>query len=252
MFILEIILYSIIVLLSLYFFKSNYSEVFYNSQLDNIIIVEPRIHKNIIPIIKNINKNLENIPIIFFHGNKNLEFMKKNFSNEINDNKIKLINLNVDDLNIEEYNLLISSLDFWEKVNGDIILFMEMDSCLCDNPDLKINDFLDYNYVGSPWKNNKSFLDQTDTIGNSGFSLRNKNETIKFIKNNEYKYGTPTDVYFNSIKNKPSHEKSKKFGVEQVFYPNPIGVHKPWKSLSKEDYNILKKNCSCLKDIEDY
>ena len=242
----------LLILFLLCFLKLNNRKFFFNKlKLDTIVIVEPRIHKNIIPVIKNINEKLPNIPIQFFHGIKNKKFMQKTFSKEINNKKIKLFNLNIDNLNIDDYNFLVSSLDFWEKVEGNIILFMETDSCLCDNPDVNINYFFKYNYVGSPWKSNTD-PNLINSVGNSGFSLRNKKETIKFIKHNKYKYGLHTDGYFHKIKNKPTLQKAKKFGVESVFYPKPFGVHKPWRYLNNEKYNILKKNCKCLNDIDKY
>ena len=245
MFIIFIIF--IILFLTLY-----YKESFNNYiKLDTVVIVEPRIHKNIKPIIKNIIEKLPNTPIQFFHGIKNKSFLQKTFSKEIKSKKIKLVNLNIKNLKIDDYNQLISSLDFWKKVKGNLILFMETDSCLCDNPTLNINEFLKYNYVGAPWKSNTD-PNLINSVGNSGFSIRNKYQTIQFIKNNKYKYGLHSDGYFNKLKNKPTIQKAKKFSVESVFYPKPIGVHKPWKYLNNKQYNILKQNCKCLNQIDEY
>ena len=153
----------------------------------------------------------------------------------------------------KQYNRYVSSKEFWEKVNGENVLFFEVDSCLCDNSDMKIDDFTKYDYVGAPWSfNNK--------VGNSGFSLRKKSKMLEII--NKCKYTNQnTDDYFSSgcknVKiNKPNFEEAKKFCVETIYYDNPIGVHKPWNKevflKNKNLYSKLKKSCPCLNNIEIY
>ena len=219
-----------------------------HEQLHNIVVVEPRNHTNLEYFINHIIDKFPNTPIQIFHSNKNkdkLEKLRKNLP------QIKLVNIYIDNFSFKEYNKYVSSKKFWEQVHGENILFMELDSCLCNNSDKNISNFLEYDYVGSPYKNRPYG-------GNSGFSLRKKSKMIKFIDKCKYK-GKNTDDYFTSSCNNynlniPSSNESKYFGFETVYDENiiPIGVHKPWGYLNQKDYANLKKKCPCLNIIDKY
>jgi hypothetical protein len=212
-------------------FKTN-SKALYTA-----VIVEPREHKALKFVLENFAENLSNEwNIIIFHGNKNEEFILDilNNSNILKDNidRITLINLNVDNLTIKEYNNLLLSRDFYNNIPTEVFLIFQTDTIICKtNKDL-INNYLEYDYVGAPWRKSK-------VVGNGGLSLRRKTKMLELIDKCEYRnqnedlffaYGCD-DVYIN----KPSFESAKEFSVEQVYNDVSFGVHKPWGNL-KGDY----------------
>jgi hypothetical protein len=62
---------------------------------------------------------------------------------------------------------LLKSIEFWELVEGEIILNFQIDSLLLrDN----IEEFLYYDFIGAPWSKPK----EGKFVGNGGLSIRNK------------------------------------------------------------------------------
>jgi hypothetical protein len=95
-----------------------------------------------------------------------------------------------------------------------------------------IEKFIDYDYVGAPWKSIIS-------VGNGGFSLRKKSKMLEIIRSVPY-LGEAEDFYFckqTSVKlYRPSVEKAKEFSVEHYFHPSPFGIHQTWVS---KDYSKM-------------
>jgi hypothetical protein len=223
-------------------FFSNYNKN--NKERYTAIIVEPREHKALEFVLNNFVENLsENWDFIIFHGNKNIDYLLNTLKSPLlskNINRIKLINLNVDNLSIRDYNNLLVSKDFYDNIPTEVFLIFQTDSIICKEYKDLINDFIKYDYVGAPLK--------AKLVGNGGLSLRRKSKMLEIIKNCEYK-NEPEDVYFsvscsNVDINKPSYEKSKEFGVEAVYHPNSFGVHKLWRFLNDKEMNDKNKFCS--------
>jgi len=73
------------------------------------VIVEPRQHKAMELVMKNFTDNLdERWNFIIFHGNQNEEFVRNIINDKLpnQSHRIKLINLNVDNLTSNDYNKL--------------------------------------------------------------------------------------------------------------------------------------------------
>ena len=209
--------------------------------LDYAVIVEPRKHDKLIPVILNFIKFLPNYTKIkIFHGTRNLDFINKNLNKYILNKKIELENLNVENLTEKDYNNLFVSKNFWNKINGENILIFQTDSCLCSKSELKIESFLNYDYVGAPWKNGVRG-------GNGGLSLRKKSKMLEIICNNDYD-GINEDSFFSKYaKIIPDNKLSAKFSVETKFYDKPIGIHKSWHHLDKNEIQKLEENCPEIK-----
>ena len=111
-----IILFVLLILFIL-FIKNNKInddvEYFSSKKLDVAIIVEPRKHKYLVPVVLNfIEKLSDDVKIQIFHGNKNLEYIKSNFEKYIENGKIILTNLKVDNLDINQYSDLLKVQNF--------------------------------------------------------------------------------------------------------------------------------------------
>jgi hypothetical protein len=150
--------------------------------IDIAVIVEPRLHIYLKPVIDNILRNI-NIytPIHIFHSKINEEFIRNNYSVLIENHKIILsyIILNqktMNNLQLSEYNLLLTSVDFWNTINGENILIFQTDSCMCRHINtFDFTEYTQYGFIGAPFRiYPKNGL-------NGGFSIRKKSLMIKAI-----------------------------------------------------------------------
>ena len=199
------------------------------------VIVEPRIDENIETIMKTVMYYLEDSSkkwgLQIFHGTKNIEQIlniTKNWNN------VSLVNLDKDNLTKREYNDMMMTTDFWNKVKGKKILSFQNDSILLKGG---IDQFLKYDYIGAPWiKPKEGYF-----VGNGGLSLRNKDKMIEICELNNDKSNIPLeDIFF--VKNLKGEgvadiETAYNFSMEDIFSEHAMGLHNP----IKIDPNLLEK-----------
>ena len=199
------------------------------------VIVEPRIDENIETIMKTVMYHLEDSSkkwgLQIFHGTKNIEQIlniTKNWDN------VSLTNLGTDNLTKREYNDMMMTTDFWDKVKGKKILSFQNDSILLKGG---IDKFLKYDYIGAPWiKPKEGYF-----VGNGGLSLRNKDKMIEICTLNDDKSNIPLeDIFF--VKNLKGEgvadiETAYNFSMEDIFSEHAMGLHNP----IKIDPNLLEK-----------
>jgi hypothetical protein len=190
-------------------------------------------------------------------GNLNYEFMKK-ICLQISRN-IKVIKTNYDNLIPNDYNLFLSSLAFWNLLNGKKILIYQEDSFIFKN---NIEEFMDCDFIGAPWPKNTN--DTPNCVGNGGISLRTKQIMIDVInkisiKNTNYNDSTkiymkknklticPEDVYFSlnmqkfNIGKVADFDNAFKFSTESINNPNSFAGHNFWIS-DNEWLKRIQKN----------
>jgi len=212
------------------FFKHNFAPE--NLDLKSqraLVIVEPRIHKELPFVIHNFVYFSKGWSLYIFHSNEN----KKYIDTIIDDSFCNKIEICSGNLNIKDYNLLLTSKWFYDKIDAEYILIFQCDTFIRKVLD---NSFFDYDYIGAPWKHIKKAHG-----GNGGLSLRKKSVMLEIINTKSYTdfpY-TPTfseDGYFSSYlqilrKKVPEPSIAKTFSVETVYYEDPFGVHAYWKYL---------------------
>jgi hypothetical protein len=194
----------------------------------NSIIIENRVVINFEQILKNhiyfLNKNNKDVKwgLQIFHSEGNENYIK----NIVRDwDNVVLTKMDIEDINKETHTELLKSIEFWELVEGEIILNFQIDSLLLrDN----IEEFLDYDFIGAPWSKPK----EGKFVGNGGLSIRNKLKTIEYLKKYENEKGVWEDIFF--VKHLDDHQlpdilTAMKFSVEDIFYPHPVGIHRPIK-----------------------
>ena len=117
------------------------------------VIIEPRKHKALPVVIRNMLINLDDTwKIQVFHGIGNEADLKEKFSKEIQEKRVYLSRMMTNNLTISLYNHLLMSRSFWEQVLGEKILLFELDSGLCEASKHHIEEFLKFDYIGAPWK----------------------------------------------------------------------------------------------------
>lgn len=225
--------------------KKYNKDVFMNIQSINnsnkiAVIVEPRKHKHLSAVLKNVAYYLgKGWSMQIFHGNKNLNYIKKIIGNNTN---IILTNLEVDNLTINKYNKLLKSVSFWKKIKADKILIFQTDALLRKN---NINDFLKFDYIGGPWPTyNRAYKITKSYIGNGGLSLRTRNVMIKICEKYNSQHDEPEDVYFSKycVKDKYKIADLKsglEFSVDVIFNKNPTGMHKAYDVVTIKQLQIL-------------
>lgn len=209
------------------------------------IIVEPREHPALEFVLNNFYNNLsDDWQFIIFHGNKNITYVQDIMQRVFKDKtRVSMVNLNIDNLTIDQYNKLFYTKQFYDKIPTETFLVFQTDTMIFKENSHKLEEFVDYDYIGAPFVESE-WNKNTDKIGNGGLSIRKKSKMLELLDKCDIQTGTPEDVFFGGLfcdkvdLHKPSYEKSKEFSVEQVYYKNPIGVHKPWNFA----HNRLLKN----------
>jgi len=194
------------------------------------VIVEPRIHSHLIPVIKNFMYLLQNKGwgLTIFHGTDNEEFLKTNLEGW---KQIKFININIQNLTKLEYSNLLCSQTFWKvliHLNCEHALIFQVDTVLLKD---SIDDFIQYDYIGAPWY--QKWLGVLE-VGNGGLSLRNTKKMLEItIKYPRTSFLENEDIYFSywllqdKSKVLPSFERAKEFSVETVYHNDTCGMHQP-------------------------
>jgi hypothetical protein len=198
-------------------------------------------------------------------GNINYELLQ-NIKKDISPN-LKLIKLNIDNVDINQYSKLLTDIDLWNKFNGEKILIYQEDSIIFNK---NIIQFLKYDYVGAPWPHGQN--DNTKLVGNGGFSLRSKSVMIKVIKKislTDTKYNSstlnymkkcnitvpPEDVYFSkniidfSLGNVADWDTATQFSTESIVNYDSFGGHNFWINDTKWKDRLYENNIIQFKPL---
>ena len=135
----------------------------------------------------------------------------------------------------QEYNLLLTSKEFWEQIPFDKVLIFQHDSLLLREG---IEDFLQYDFVGAP-------LYHIDFPAmNGGLSLRDKSASLEVINKIPYDGSMNEDVWFCKQmqrlgRNLPTKEVAQSFSVETIYGLGSLGVHAIDKWLTPEQCELI-------------
>ena len=206
------------------------------------VIVETRKHPHFKVVVKNVMLHLQhlNACLHIYHGTDNGDYIKEALKEYKN---INFINLDVKNLDIEAYNKIMLSKEFWKGIESDKILVFQTDAITFKPLNKK---FLEYDYIGAPWKRHICKKNKV-AVGNGGLSLRSKQMMLSIIKQNiPRKKNTPEDVYLCQIIKKQNYnlapfDKALEFATENIFNNQAFGCHKIWEETTSEQLmKILK------------
>jgi hypothetical protein len=245
-----IVIIVIIVFFTSIVYKEYYNKEYYNKEeVCTAVIVEPRKHKALEFVLSNFMNNLDyHWNFVIMHGTDNKEFVEQILNKFENKSRVKLVNLEVSNLSIYDYNNLLYSEKFYDNIDTEIFLVFQTDTIICNNKNNNINRFLKYDYVGAPWKH-------MNDVGNGGLSLRRKSKMLEILKNCNRDPHMNEDVFFsfgcdNAKPYKPSVKEAKKFSVESIYEDYPFGHHKSWGHL-KEDLEKMRSQCIGYETLEE-
>lgn len=226
------------------------------------IIVEPRKHKAIQFVLRNILKCLDDQwQVIFFGGNNNSDYLH-GIKNKINSSRLKIKNINLPKtLGLQEYSRILCDAEFYKHIPTETFLVFQLDSMINFKNKRYIYDYLEYDYVGAPWDKQPR-----GGVGNGGFSLRKKSKMLEIIEKIPYDGKLNEDRYFSLFMGyhsgytkkqqakwqkeinlkKPTTDLAKKFSVETVFSKDFFAIHKPWLYLKSSELNIIYDECDVM------
>jgi hypothetical protein len=156
----------------------------------------------------------------------------------------------IDFTSSEFINLILTSPSFWHQVQGEKVLYFQIDSVLCSNSTYKLTDFLEYDYIGAPW--------HKGGCCNGGISLRSRTKMLQLFENDHTRfrlYITNEDVWLHRHLSRINGriaptDIAKTFSVESIYYPRPFAVHKPdFEVLGPDNMKDLCNNCPEVKTI---
>lgn len=226
------------------------------------VMVEPRT-KN---LIETINLFLKNLPLdthfVIYHGSKNKNLLLQTYSDEIQKEKLSLHNLGVENLTINSYSKLLTSIEFYESIPSENILIFQTDAVVCGNTPFKIEQFMNYDFIGAPLSgliNNSIhfyFLARAKLINyknymNGGLSFRKKSKMIQVLTKYPWDHMIAEDIWivsnlYKMNANLPTKAEARKFFYEaEKLIDIPWGVHKPRKNIE-----VLKIICPEINQIE--
>ena len=213
------------------------------------VIVEPRKHKALQFVVTNFLENLsDDWNIMIFHGTTNEQYVN-DILQTLSSNRITTIKLPYANIPVKQYSLLLTSAAFYEAIPTEVILIFQTDTLIFSKNKHKINDFLQYDYVGAPWPPGYTPIGE---VGNGGLSLRKKSKMLHIINTVPYR-DEPEDNYFSRQKlYTPTGYEARNFSVEMVFHATSFGCHKPFNrsygdaliKLYPELLELHKLNCS--------
>ncbi len=215
------------------------------------VIVEPRRHPFLEPVIRNVMHFLSsgwNLRV--YCGTENDSWLK----DKLQDWDIRYVNMGVKNLNADLHNRLLTRRSFWHGIEEEKVLVFQTDSFMLRSG---IERFFDYDYIGAftlnPYEQAPLDPEKTGlTLGmfNGGFSLRNRSVMIECIDNVGFKeiddfrksrgretlptvamFGTiAEDIFFVTAcsilgKKLPTKEAACEFSTEALYTKNSLGLH---------------------------
>eukprot|EP00747_Dinoflagellata_sp_TGD_P119007 gnl/TRDRNA2_/TRDRNA2_172934_c1_seq10.p2 gnl/TRDRNA2_/TRDRNA2_172934_c1~~gnl/TRDRNA2_/TRDRNA2_172934_c1_seq10.p2 ORF type:complete len:150 (+),score=26.59 gnl/TRDRNA2_/TRDRNA2_172934_c1_seq10:400-849(+) len=140
-------------------------------------------------------------------------------------------------------------MEFWDVIPAkyEHVLVFESDSLLLQNH-ICVDRFLQWDFVGAPWKKAHPKL---GSVGNGGFSMHRRRKALEMLKHRyvrEARASFPdfrmhADAIIVSVlkavgASLPEATVAEEFAVESCFNPNTCAIHAAWKN--KIEVNELR------------
>jgi len=238
------------------YLKLQTSQSFQSTEATNnvAVIIEDRPLSNLAPLLLHFSSILGKKWPIILVGPENILPNSTWIRRAIEEHHITVRSL-PDDVSFDNHQAVTEFLTqpwLWEQLAPvENILLFQADSILCSNSDTRIEDFLQYDFVGAP-------IDAKYGKGyNGGLSLRKRSKMLEIVTSHnwtaENEQGgldcmTGTCVqfedqwFYHKLKlmpntQLPSMEIASTFAVETIWYDRPLGYHQVerWQSARLEE-----------------
>ncbi len=143
----------------------------------------------------------------------------------------------------EDYNRYLTSETFWKPLQDlDRVLIFQHDTEILREG---VGEFMEWDYVGAPWKADAPWGHPERKGGNGGLSLRCPKKALSLIRHRKYDPSLGNeDVYFTHHleqvgANVAPYEVCKRFSCETVFEMGTFGYHAIDKHFDKTQVNLI-------------
>ncbi len=197
------------------------------------LIVETRKVSSFHIVLKNFLE-ITDLKVLIICSDKNESFIRTSYVEDlIKSKKIFLWNMgDIEDLISCDYNKLLLSRELWSLLPDTKKIFIfQTDSFLCKKSQLKISDFKNFDYIGSPWDIDRP-VGLKINGGSGGLSIRDielSRKAIEFFDVLNWPGGEDGFFAFHIelLKGKvASLNEASKFSTQQHFYYKSYGCHK--------------------------
>lgn len=199
------------------------------------VVIETRILDHFPETVNAHMKHLPGFELVIFGSNENEDFLTRNISHFIHHK------LHFEKFGQHEYNLTLTNPRFWQTLSDyERVLIFQHDSMILRDG---VDEFLQWDYVGSPWKF------QTHG-GNGGLSLRNPKVMLALTQLKEWQQSLGNeDVFFCNLMtgnghfsryNLASREACSRFSCETIFQLHTFGYHAIESYLTKEQCEQIR------------
>ena len=213
----------------------NYKLVQFNNESKNVaVLLESRIFDNTEFILRQFSRFLPEDFAMWIYVTQNVYDQYVELGNKLN-NGIRIILLPEEFklTSIDDYNNIMLNISFWNLlIQFERVLIFQMDTMIYRNG---IEQFYKYDYIGAPW--DPKFKICETNVGNGGLSLRTVTKMIEICDKYKETEQIWEDIYFiKYLKGMgvPDIETAKRFSMEDVYYPNPLGVHNPIRHIEPD------------------
>jgi hypothetical protein len=183
---------------------------------------------------------------------------------------IKIIKMEYDNININQYNNFFFDLNFWDLFIGKTLFIYQEDSIIFKN---NFTDFINYDFIGAPYYMGTTRDFMIPYHSNGGFSIRKKETLIKLLKmdisrvfflnvqwvhpNGEILDNPPEDTFFTGAMLRlecmglmkdikyPNKVDAIRFSTDEVVDSNSFGGHQFWKN----DKNWVKRMIKLIDNL---
>ena len=220
------------------------------------VIIDSRITDLFEIVLNNFYSKLdERWCFIIMTTNNNFNYIKdliyRNFNKE--KERTTIIKFNINHISFDNYSNLFYYDSFYSHIPTEIFLIFQLDSLLSDKYHHQIYDFMNYDYIGSPfYKNDNEYY----YVGCGGLSLRKKSKMIEIVNdinyNNENNRKLPEDLFFCEYPfiNKAPSDIALHFCSGVFFHSESIGMHKTFDFITEEQLNVLETHFPLIRVIE--
>ena len=236
------------------FFKSNFEKTTFPTHSENaLVLVETREDERLAFVIHNVSYYVPNWKLYIFHSKENKDYIL-NILGDKRDNIVlqELIN---PIHSPADYNDLLLTFDFWNTFTAHKkVLLFQTDSFMLRSG---IADFLQFDYIGAPWKWwEEQMHDMQRMGGNGGFSIRNvakmKEIILKYkdLKAPEIEDSHNEDVFFSYYLYHdkdailPSFHDALLFASESILCQKSLAVHQTWRFFKTYKPKFIRRTIS--------
>ena len=137
-----------------------------------------------------------------------------------------------------DYNRLLTDPTFWNNLKYDKVLIFQHDSMILREG---VEEFLDYSYVGAPWKSDAPWAMPDRRGGNGGISVRDVRAHQRLLSHQRWSHNQGNeDVFFSkNLTHVAPYEVCAKFGVETEFKLGTFSYHAIDKHLTPDECNQI-------------